>query len=237
MKQSKIVFLIFFLSNFYIFAEDVSSDSQQHSDENKVLYEAEKSVEDSSGVGVDTEKSADKEEKLWKTYIKNNVAENVLFSVSATVQNIGDNKNLLGVYYYDNNKFLYKTAFTGERVKVPHSIIHSNFVKLLQVGKKNIYVSSLFSVDKKCLYFIAKHISDGYVMFLFSLPLDFFPEENFILFDEKGQTVLNVGFPLVELRKIENLLKNNLDNLDTLDDNFDSFSIIESNSLMYFYTK
>lgn len=237
MKQSKIVFLIFFLSSFYIFAEDVSSDSQQHSDENKVLYEAEKSAEDSSGVGVDTEKATDKEEKLWKTYIKNNVAENVLFSVAATAQNIGDNKNLLGVYYYDNNKFLHKTDFPGERVKVPHSIIHSNFVKLLQVGKKNIYVSSLFSVDKKCLYFIAKHISDGYVMFLFSLPFDFFPEENFILFDEKGQTVLNVGFPLVELRKIENLLKNNLDNLDTLDDNFDSFSIIESNSLMYFYTK
>lgn len=236
MKQLRFAFLVFFLSGFYVFAEDKSVDSRQHQpvSTDTVLSVAEKTVEDSSD---DSEGVIKKEEKLWKTYIKNSVAENVLFSVSATEEKIGDNKNLLGVYHYDNNKILHKTTFTGNKVKVPLSVIHSNFVKLLQVGKKNIYVSSLFSVDRKCMYFIAKHLSDGYVMFLFSLPLDFFPNENFILFDEKGQTVLNVGFPLVELRNIENLLKNNLNNLDTLDDNFDSFSIIESSSLMYFYTK
>lgn len=237
MKQSVFAFLILFLMGFRIFCENKPVDSQVQKNQS---FNDENIVSVTEDLSDDKEKlveSTEKEEKLWKVYIKNNVAENVLFCVSATEENINDNKNLLGVYYYDNNKMLHKTTFTGKSIKVPLSIIHSNFVKLLQVGKKNIYVSSLFSADKKCLYFIAKHLSDGYMMFLFSLPLDFFPNENFILFDEKGQTVLNVGFPLAEVRKIENLLKNNLNNLDTLDDNFDSFSIIESSSLMYFYTK
>ena len=46
-----------------------------------------------------------------------------------------------------------------------------------------------------------------------------------------------MGFPMIEVRKIENLLKNNLNNLDTLEEKIDNFSIIESNSPMYFYTK
>lgn len=238
MKQLRFSLLILFLTGFHIFSESKPIGSQlqniQSMDKKNVL-----SVTDdlTGDISCNTESVIEKEEKLWKVQIKNNVVENVLFSVSATEENISDNKNLLGVYYYDNNKMLHKTIFTGENIKVPLSIIHSNFVKLLQVGKKNVYVSSLFSVNKSCLYFIAKHLSDGYMMFLFSLPLDSFPDENFILFDEKGRMILNIGFHVTEVRKIENLLKNNLDSLDTLDDNFDSFSIIESSSLMYFYTK
>lgn len=234
--------LLLFLTGFHIFSESGSIDSQlqniQSMDRDSALSVANGSAGDTDDTAQDTSSIIERAGKLWKLSIKNAVVENVLFSVSVTEENIQDNKNLLGVYYYDNNKMLHKTVFTGEKIKVPLSIIHSNFVKLLQVGKKNVYVSSLFSVDKKCLYFIAKHLSDGYMMFLFSLPLESFPNENFILFDEKGRMVLNIGFQAAEVRKIENLLKNSLDNLDdTVDDTFDCFSIIESSSLMYFYAK
>lgn len=235
MKQLRFSLLLFFLTGFYVSGENKPVNSQLKTIQSMDKKNVPSTTDDVSG---DTDFASHHEEKkLWKDHIKNSVIENVLFSVSAAEENIDGNKNLLGVYYYDNNKILHKTIFTGKNIKVPLSIIHSNFVKLLQVGKKNVYVSSLFSVDKECLYFIAKHLSNGYMMFLFSLPLDFFPDENFILFDEKGQTILSIGFHPTEVRKIENLLKNNLDSLDTLDNNFDSFSIIESSSLMYFYTK
>ena len=228
----KVKLLIFLFAAFHAYGENNANDSQNIISTEKV--DTFSVVADSSS---DVVKDNIEEEKIWKSYIKNDVAKNVLFSVSANENNIYENENLLGAFFYDKNKMLYKQTFTKDKIKIPHSIIHSNFVKLLQIGKKNIYVSSLFSVNQKCLYFIAKHLSDGYIMFLFSLPLDFFPTENFILFDEKGQKLLNVGFPLAEVRKVENILKNNLNNFDTLKDDFDDFSIIESNSLMYFYTK
>ncbi len=224
--------LLFIIAVFHGYSEDNTTDSQI------ISSDAEGQMLSVSDVSADTEnKEAVEKEKLWKTYIKSDVAKNVLFAVSATDDNMAENENLLVSYHYDKNKMLDKTTFIKEKIKVPHSIIHSNFVKLLQIGKKNIYVSQLFSLEQGCFYFIAKHLCDGYVMFLFKLPLDFFPTENFIIFDDKGQKLLNVGFPMVEVRKLENLLKNNLNNLDTLDDNFEDFSIIESNSLMYFYTK
>jgi hypothetical protein len=234
MKRIAIGFL-FIVASFHAYGEDNTTDSQI------ILSDAESQMVSVSDVSADIENKevvdVVEEEKIWKSYIKNDVAKNVLFVVSATDDNMTECENLLVSYHYDKNKMLDKTNYAAEKVKIPHSIIHSNFVKLLQIGKKNIYVSQLFALDQKCFYFIAKHLCDGYAMFLFKLPLDFFPAENFILFDDKGQKLLNVGFPMMEVRKLENLLKNNLNNLDTLDDNFEDFSIIESNSLMYFYTK
>lgn len=235
MKLTKleIKLLVFLFTAFHIYGENNVIDSQNIIHTEKV--DAFSVVGDLSSDIV--KNNSEEDEKTWKSYIKNNVTKNVIFSVSTNEDCIYENENLLGAYFYDKDKILHKQIFAKEKIKVPHSIIHSNFVKLLQIGKKNIYVSSLFSVNQKCLYFIAKHLSDGYIMFLFSLPLDFFPAENFILFDEKGQKLLNIGFPLTEVRKVENILKNNLNNFDTLKDDFDDFSIIESNSLMYFYTK
>lgn len=235
-KRIKFEFFLILLVVFHVYSEDTSDDSQNvlNTEKNINLYVSDSSNDD---VSSDIETISDKEEKIWKTCIKDNVAKNVLFSVSATEENISENESLLGFYHYDKNKMLDKITFTKDKIKIPHSVIHSNFVKLLQIGKKNIYVSSLFVINQKCFYFIAKHLSDGYVMFLFNLPLDFFPAENFIIFNDKGDKLLNIGFPMIDVRKMEKSLKNNLNNLDTLEDNFESFSIIESNSLMYFYTK
>lgn len=235
-KIAKLNFLIIFLFvTSYVYSEDATNDSLNALSTERV--EALSVVDNSTDNSTDTNEIVEKEEEIWKTFIKDNVAKNVLFSVSATEENISENENLWGFYHYDKNKMLDKMISDKEKIKVPHSVIHSNFVKLLQVGKKNIYVSPLFTINQKCFYFIAKHLSEGYVMFLFNLPLDFFPAENFILFNEKGEKLLNMGFPMIEVRKIENLLKNNLNNLDTLEEKIDNFSIIESNSPMYFYTK
>ena len=138
MKRIAIGFL-FLIGVFHAYSENNTTDSQNLIATEKVKVFS--VVADSSS---DVVKDNIEEEKIWKSYIKNDVAKNVLFSVSANENNIYENENLLGAFFYDKNKMLYKQTFTKDKIKIPHSIIHSNFVKLLQIGKKKIYVSSLF---------------------------------------------------------------------------------------------
>ena len=65
--------------------------NQSFNDENIVSV-----TEDLSDDKEKLVESTEKEEKLWKVYIKNNVAENVLFCVSATEENISEDRKSVG---------------------------------------------------------------------------------------------------------------------------------------------
>lgn len=171
---------------------------------------------------------------LWQEEIRKVVAKSVLFCAAFNGE-LEKDPDLVAVYYYDRDLVLYQTKFLSHEVKVPYSLLHKNFVRLLNIGRKNIYVSPLFFIKGDGnFYLVGKHTLFGYVMFLFQMPEKLLPDEPYVIFNPEREVVSYHETQLNELKQIKNLFQSQGKELESP---FYSFSMVEGSLPMYLYWK